>query len=64
MTEEQIINAIKAQRIDKKLSQNDLALLITTSKAEISKLEAGKKTITLTSLLRICKAIDLTITIS
>jgi len=49
---------IKKLRTDKKLSQNDLATLCNFEKATMSRIEAGKTNITLLTLHKISRALE------
>ena len=49
---------IREARIDKEMSQQDLALAVGMEQPDISKIEEGKKNITLGTLARICKYLD------
>ena len=49
---------IKEARILKEMSQQDLALAVGMKQPDISKIEEGKKNITLETLSRICKCLD------
>jgi transcriptional regulator with XRE-family HTH domain len=53
---------IKEIRKSKKLSQNELASLCEFEKASMSRIESGRSNLTLRSLTRICKALDVPIT--
>lgn len=50
---------IKEARIGKDMSQNDLALAVGMKQPDISKIEEGKKNITLETLARICKCLNI-----
>jgi len=50
---------IKQVRIRKKLSQSQLAFMIGAKQPDISKIEEGRKNITLDTLFRLCKALDI-----
>lgn len=50
---------IKARRLKKKISQSDFARLSGMSQPDISAIEAGKKNVTLETLLRLCKLLDI-----
>jgi ribosome-binding protein aMBF1 (putative translation factor) len=50
---------IKEARISKGLSQNGLALLIKMKQPDISMIEEGRKNITLETLARLCRALDI-----
>jgi transcriptional regulator with XRE-family HTH domain len=50
---------IRKFRTDKKLSQNDLAILCNFEKASMSRIEAGKTNITLLTLFKISKALNI-----
>jgi DNA-binding Xre family transcriptional regulator len=50
---------IREARIDREMSQKDLALAIGMQQPDISKIEEGKKNITLETLARICKYLDI-----
>ncbi|MEW5757981.1 MAG: helix-turn-helix transcriptional regulator [Candidatus Omnitrophota bacterium] len=50
---------IKIARIEKGLSQKDLALVTGIDQPDISKIEEGKKNITLNTLLLLCKSLDI-----
>jgi len=49
---------IKKLRIEKKLSQNDLAILCNFEKASMSRIEAGKTNVTLLTLHKIGRALE------
>ncbi len=49
---------IKKVRIGKKLSQNELAMLCKFEKASMSRIEAGKTNVTLLTLYKISRALD------
>jgi len=49
---------IREARIDREMSQQDLALAVGMEQPDISKIEEGKKNITLGTLARICKYLD------
>ena len=50
---------IREARIGKEMSQRDLALSVGMRQPDISKIEEGKKNITLETLARICKCLDI-----
>jgi DNA-binding Xre family transcriptional regulator len=50
---------IKEARIAKDMSQEDLALTVGMKQPDISKIEEGKKNITLETLARICRCLDI-----
>lgn len=50
---------VKFQRIKKGLSQEDLAAFIKVDKAYVSRVENGKKNLTLKSLIRISQALNI-----
>ena len=50
---------IKEKRIEKGLSQKQLALTVRMKQPDVSKVEEGKKNITLFTLIRLCKALDI-----
>lgn len=50
---------IRQSRIDKGLSQQELSVLIGIKQPEISKIEEGKKNITIATLSRFCKALNI-----
>jgi DNA-binding Xre family transcriptional regulator len=50
---------IRDARINKELSQKDLASAVGMKQPDISKIEEGKKNITLETLARICKYLDI-----
>lgn len=50
---------IKERRIEKGLSQKQLALAVNMKQPDVSKVEEGKKNITLFTLIRLCKALDI-----
>ncbi len=52
---------IKKVRIGKKLSQNELAILCKFEKASMSRIEAGKTNVTLLTLYKISRALDVSI---
>ncbi len=52
---------IRKVRMEKKLSQNDLAILCNFEKASMSRIEAGKTNITIFTLYKISKALNVTI---
>jgi transcriptional regulator with XRE-family HTH domain len=52
---------IRKFRTEKKLSQNDLAILCNFEKASMSRIEAGKTNITIFTLYKISKALDVNI---
>ena len=60
----EIITVIKNKRIELNMSQQRLAELSETNKADISNIEACKKNITTDKLLIVLKALDLTLDIS
>jgi len=49
---------IKRIRTNKHLSQNDLAILCNFEKASMSRIEAGKTNVTLTTLHKISRALE------
>lgn len=50
---------IREARIGKEMSQEDLALTVGMKQPDISKIEEGKKNITLETLARICKCLNI-----
>jgi DNA-binding Xre family transcriptional regulator len=50
---------IREARIDKEMNQKDLASAVGMKQPDISKIEDGKKNITLETLARICKYLDI-----
>ncbi|MBM3244824.1 MAG: helix-turn-helix transcriptional regulator [Candidatus Omnitrophica bacterium] len=50
---------IRRERINKGLSQQELSLLTRVKQPEISKIEEGKKNITLVTLIRLCRALNI-----
>ena len=50
---------IREARIDKEMSQKDLALAVGMKQPDISKIEEGKKNITLETLSRICRRLGI-----
>lgn len=52
---------IKEARVGKEISQKDLALAVGMKQPDISKIEEGKKNITLETLARICKYLNINI---
>jgi DNA-binding Xre family transcriptional regulator len=50
---------IREARIDKEMSQKDLASAVGMKQPDISKIEEGKKNITLETLARICRCLDI-----
>lgn len=52
---------IKRIRANKSLSQNDLAILCNFEKASMSRIEAGKTNVTLTTLYKISRALEVPI---
>ena len=50
---------IREARVSKGLSQNELAVLIKMKQPDISMIEDGEKNITLETLARLCKALDI-----
>ncbi len=50
---------IKELRVLKKMTQNDLATECNFENASMSRIEAGKTNMTLRSLLKICKALEI-----
>ena len=50
---------IREARIEKEMSQHDLALAVGMKQPDISKIEEGKKNITLETLARICKCLGI-----
>lgn len=50
---------IRDARIEKEMSQKDLALAVGMKQPDISRIEEGKKNITLETLARICKYLDI-----
>ena len=50
---------IRKYRTEKKLSQNDLAIMCNFEKASMSRIEAGKTNITLLTLSKISKALGI-----
>ena len=50
---------IREARIDREMSQQDLALAVGMEQPDISRIEEGKKNITLGTLARICKYLDI-----
>jgi ribosome-binding protein aMBF1 (putative translation factor) len=50
---------IKERRIEKGLSQRQLALAVQMKQPDVSKVEEGKKNITLFTLIRLCKALGI-----
>lgn len=50
---------IREKRLDKGLSQTDLARMARIKQPDISKIESGKINITLETLLRLCKILDI-----
>jgi DNA-binding XRE family transcriptional regulator len=52
---------IKKIRTEKKMSQNDLAVLCSFEKASMSRIESGKTNITILTLLKISKALNVEI---
>lgn len=50
---------IRQARIDKEMSQKDLALAVGMKQPDISKIEEGKKNITIETLARICRRLDI-----
>jgi len=55
----QIGNMIKDYRIEKGISQNDLSKRSGIKQPDISAIEKGKKNITIETLLRLCKILDI-----
>lgn len=53
---------IKELRLNKKMTQNDLAVHCDFEKANMSRIEAGKTNITVLTLHKISKALDVEIT--
>ncbi|MFM6924166.1 MAG: helix-turn-helix domain-containing protein [Ferruginibacter sp.] len=52
---------IKMIRLEKNMTQNDLAIECEFEKASLSRIEAGKTNITIRTLYKICKALDIQI---
>ena len=52
---------IRKLRMEKKLSQNDLAILCNFEKASMSRIEAGKTNVTIFTLYKISKALNVNI---
>jgi DNA-binding Xre family transcriptional regulator len=50
---------IRQARLDKKLSQKDLSLIVGIKQPEISKIEDGKKNITILTLAKFCKVLNI-----
>jgi DNA-binding Xre family transcriptional regulator len=50
---------IARARLDKKLSQRELAFRVGMKQPDISKIEEGKKNITLETLIRLCKVLEI-----
>ncbi|TRZ48568.1 XRE family transcriptional regulator [bacterium] len=50
---------VRRARINKRLSQKELSVLTGVKQPEISKIEEGKKNITIATLSRFCKALDI-----
>ena len=48
-------------RLAKNMTQNDLAIECDFEKASLSRIEAGKTNITIRTLYKICKALDINI---
>ncbi len=61
MTKQEIITHIRTERQSQGLSQKQLADLAGTYKAEISLLEAGKKTCTIDTLISLSDALGLSV---
>lgn len=51
---------IRKIRVQKKLSQNDLAIECNFEKASMSRIESGQANPTIRTLTKICKALDIT----
>lgn len=52
---------IKTMRLSKNMTQNDLAIECEFEKASLSRIEAGKTNITIRTLYKISKALDINI---
>ena len=52
-------NQIRKKRVEKGMSQKDLALAVGMRQPDISKIEEGKKNITLETLTRLCKCLGI-----
>jgi transcriptional regulator with XRE-family HTH domain len=50
---------IKATRLAKNMTQNDLAIECEFEKASLSRIESGKSNITIRTLYKICTALDI-----
>ncbi len=65
MNDLQLLSEIGAKirefRMEKKLSQNDLAILCNFEKASMSRIEAGKTNVTIFTLYKISKALNVNI---
>ena len=53
---------IKELRLSKSMTQNDLAFGCGFENASMSRIESGKTNITLRSLIKICNALDISVT--
>ena len=58
----QLGSRIKKIRIEKNMKQNELANKCEFEKASLSRIESGQTNLTLRSLYKICKALDIYIT--
>lgn len=61
MIKEAVGKRIKKLRILKKMSQEELALIIGCDRAYISRVESGKQNITIDNLNEICNALDISL---
>ena len=50
---------IRNKRLEKGLSQSDLARVVRMKQPDVSKIEFGKMNITLGTLIRLCKILDI-----
>lgn len=63
MQKSEIIDKLRTRRGELKITQSELAESVGTFKGDISRIEAGKKDITLARLLDICEALGLNLAI-
>lgn len=63
MTKQGIVDTIKESRKQSGLSQKQLADAAKTYKNEVSRIEAGKKTFTVDTMLKLFEALNITITL-
>ncbi len=63
MTDYEIVEILKARRKELKMNQTQLAEAIGTKRQHIGQIEGHERVPTITTLLKICEALDLEITI-